>query len=59
MSHDDGFRIVFLQLLEELHEAAALGFGTGVGWLAILVQAPFITDADGVLVTVQTVGSDH
>ena len=36
-----------------------LGFGAGVGWFAVSIKTAFVADADGVLVMVQAMGSDH
>jgi len=58
VAHDLGVGVVDLQGAEQGDEGSALGWGTGVGGTAFLVEASFIADADGVGVVVAGVHAD-
>lgn len=53
---DDG--VLFHQVLHQLEEGEALGFGAGVGGVAVGIESADIGDADGVCVVVGAVGTD-
>ena len=50
--------VLFHQVADELKEGETLGFGAGVGGVAVGIEATDIGDADGVCVVVGAVGTD-
>ena len=55
---DRGDRVFFHKIADELEEGEALGFGAGVGGVAVGIESADIGDADGVCVVVGAVGTD-
>ena len=58
VAHDLGIGVVDLQGAEQGDEGSALGWRAGVGGAAFLVEASFVTDADGVGVVVAGMHAD-
>lgn len=58
MAVDGGDGVLFHQVADELEEGEALGFGAGVGGVAVGIEATDIGDADAVCITAGTVGTD-
>ena len=59
MAEDAGIGVGFLQATEEAQQGAFLAGRAGVGGVAVLVKAPFIADAERVLVVAYGVGADQ
>ena len=57
MAEDAGIRVGFLQATEEAQQGALLAGRAGVGGIAVLVEASFVTDAERVLVVAYGVGA--
>ena len=55
---DRGYIVFFHQVLHQLEEGEALGFGAGVSGMSIGIESADIGDADGVCVVVGAVGTD-
>ena len=45
MADDFGIGIVEAEALEKLYHRALLGFGSGIGGIAVGIQAAFVTDS--------------
>jgi len=58
VAKDLGIGVVDLEGAEQGDEGCTLGWGACVGWIAFLVQAAFVTNADGVGVVVAGVHTD-
>ena len=58
MAHDLGIGIVGFQGAEQGDEGCTLGRGPGVGFMAFLIEASFVTDADGVGIVMTGVHAD-
>ena len=58
MAMDGGDVVLFHQVLPQLEEGETLGFGAGVGGVAVGIEATDIGDADAVCITAGTVGTD-
>ena len=58
VSVDGGDGVLFHQVLDELEEGEALGFGAGVGGMSIGIEAADIGDADAVGVVAGAMGTD-
>lgn len=50
--------MLFHQVLHQLEEGEALGFGAGVGGVAVSIKAADISDADALGVVARTMGTD-
>lgn len=59
MTKDAGIGVVDLQGAKQRHEGALLGRGTGVGGLAIGIEASLIADADGMGIVATGMGTNH
>ena len=59
MTKDAGIGVANLQGAEQRYEGVLLGWGAGVGGLAIGIEASLIADADGMGVITTGVGTDH
>ena len=46
MADDFGIGIVEAEALQKLYHRALLGFGSGIGRIAVGIQAALVTDAD-------------
>ena len=46
MTDDFGIGIVEAEALQKLYHRALLGFGSGIGRIAVGIQAALVTDAD-------------
>ena len=57
MTEDEGVGELLLQANQEVEQGVSLCLGPGVGWLSVLIQSSFVTDADGVGVVEVTVGT--
>ncbi len=57
MTHDEGTRVTLSEVGEKRHERLPLCLRASVGWLALLVETPFVADADGVTVVMPDVRS--
>lgn len=55
---DGGDGVLFHQVLHQLEEGEALGFGAGIGWMAVGIEAADIGDADTVGVVAGAMGTD-
>ena len=55
---DGGDRVLFHQVADELEEGEALGFGAGVGWATVGIEAADIGDADALGVVAGAMGTD-
>ena len=58
VSVDGGDGVLFHQVLDELKEGEALGFSSGVGRVAVGIEAADIGDADALGVVTGAVGAD-
>ena len=58
VSLDGGDGVLFHQVADELEEGEALGFGAGVGGVAVGIKATDIGDADALGVVAGAVGAD-
>ena len=45
MADDFGIGIVCAEALQKLYHAALLGFGSGIGWSTVGIQAALVTDS--------------
>ena len=45
VADDFGIRIVEAEALQKLYHRALLGFGSGIGGIAVGIQAAFVTDS--------------
>ena len=50
MTQDTGLGIIATQLAQQVEQRATLGVGTGIGGLAVLVEATLVADADALVV---------
>ena len=57
VAEDAGIGMGFLQATEQAQQGAFLAGRAGVGGIAVLVEAPFVTDAERVLVVAYGVGA--
>ena len=57
MAEDAGIGMGFLQATEQAQQGAFLAERAGVGGVAVLVEAPFVADAERVLVVANGVGT--
>lgn len=57
VAEDASIRMGFLQTAEQAQQGAFLPRGTGVGGIAVLVEASFVTDAERVLVVTYGMGA--
>ena len=57
MAVDEGVGELLLQADQEVEQGVSLCLGSGVGWLSVLIQSSFVTDADGVGVVEVAVGT--
>ena len=57
MAEDAGVGVCFLQATEQAQQSTFLGFGVGVGGVAVFVEAPFVADTERVLVVAYGVGA--
>ena len=57
MAEDAGIGMGFLQATEQAQQGALLLQCAGVGGIAVLVEAPFVTDAERVLIVAYGVGA--
>ena len=57
MAEDAGIGMGFLQTAEQAQQGAFLAGRAGVGGIAVLVEAPFVADAERVLVVAYGVGA--
>ena len=55
---DGGDGVLFHQVADELEEGEALGFGAGVGWATVGIEAADIGDADALGVVAGAMGTD-
>ena len=55
---DGGDGVLFHQVLHQLEEGEALGFGAGVGGMSIGIEAADIGDADALGVVAGAMGTD-
>ena len=55
---DGGDGVIFHQVLHQLEEGEALGFGAGVDGVAVGIEAADIDDADALGVVARTMGTD-
>ena len=55
---DGGDGVLFPQVLHQLEEGETLGFGAGVGGVAVGIEAADIGDADAVGVVAGAMGTD-
>ena len=55
---DRGYRVFFHKIADELEEGEALGFGAGVGGVAVGIEAADIGDADALGVVAWAMGTD-
>ena len=58
MAVDRGDGVLFHQVTDELEQGEALGFGAGVGGMAVGIKTADIGDADALGVVARTVGTD-
>ena len=58
VSVDGGDGVFFHQVLHQLEEGEALGFGAGVGGVAVGIEAADISDANALGVVSRTMGTD-
>ncbi len=58
MAVDRGDRVLFRQVADELKESETLGFGAGVGGVAVGIEAADIGDADALGVMARAMGTD-
>lgn len=58
MTHDESTRIALPEVGEKRQQSLPLGFGAGVGGLALLIETALIADADGVAVVMGDMGPD-
>ena len=59
VAYDLGIGVVDLQRAEQGDEGGTLGWGTGVGSTATVVETTLVADADGVGVVMAGMGADH
>ena len=59
MADNLGIGIILLQRTEQREEGLLLSRGTGIGGLAMGIEATLVADTDGVGVVVAGVGTDH
>ena len=59
MAEDAGIGMGFLQATEQAQQGAFLAGRAGVGGIAMLIEAPFVADAERVLVVAYGVGTDQ
>ena len=59
MAYDQGTGVTLVEIFEQLSHRRLLRSRTRVVGLTTDVESPFVADADGVGVVVQTVGADH
>ena len=59
MAEDAGIGMGFLQATEQAQQGALLLQCAGVGGIAMLIEAPFVADAERVLVVAYGVGTDQ
>lgn len=57
VAHDAGVGIFLGQVLQEFVHSMLLGFGTGIGSVAFIVDTSFVADADRAVVIVSGVGA--
>lgn len=50
MTDDPGFRIVALELAQQVEQGTTLGVGSGIGRLIVLIQPALITDSNTLIV---------
>lgn len=55
---DGGDRVLFNQVMHQLEEGETLGFGAGVGGLAVGIEAADISDANALGVVTWAMGTD-
>ena len=58
MAVDRGDRVLFRQVADELKESETLGFGAGVGGVAVGIEAADVGDADALGVVAGAMGTD-
>ena len=58
MAVDRGYIVLLHQVLHQLEEGEALGFGACVGGVAVGIEAADIGDADAVGVVTRAMGTD-
>ena len=59
VAYDLGIWVVDLQRAEQGDEGGTLGWGSGVGGTAFLVETTLVADANGVGIVVAGMGADH
>ena len=59
VAYDLGIGVVNLQRAEQGDEGGTLGWGSGVGGTALLVETALVADTDGMGVVVAGMGADH
>ena len=59
VAYDLGIWVVDLQRAEQGDEGGTLGWGSGVGGTAFLVETTLVADANGVGIVVAGMGTDH
>ena len=59
MPDDQGTGVTFVEILEQLPHSILLLSRTRVVGLTAGIQSPFVANADGMGIVVQTVGTDH
>ena len=57
MAEDAGIGMGFLQVAEQAQQSTFLGFGAGVGGMAVLIETAFVADAKRVPVVAYGVGA--
>ena len=58
VSVDGGDGVLFHQVTDELEEGEALGFGAGIGGVAVGIETADIADADALGVVAGAMGTD-
>ena len=58
VSMDGGDGVLFHQVSDELEEGEALGFGAGIGGVAVGIETTDIADADALGVVAGAMGAD-
>ena len=58
MAVDRGYGVLFPQVSDELEEGEALGFGSGVGGVAVGIKSTDIGNADALDVVTWAMGAD-
>ena len=59
MADDFGFWIVQAEAFQKLYHRALLGFGSGIGRIAVGIQTALVTDSYRVGVVMLGMGTDH